>query len=82
MLMQSDDDRLILIAAFRYALGRRTYMPGVVAAEIWHQWLNLTSSDQRLIQGEIKEAKERGYCGDACDVATWDKILRLPVKNE
>ena len=77
MIMNSDDDRLILISAFRYALGRATYMPGVVAAEIKRQWPNLSESDRGLFRREIKEAIDRGMAGMECDVATWEGLLKL-----
>ena len=42
MKIENDDDRLILIAAFRYALGRMTYMPSVVAGVLAQCWADLT----------------------------------------
>ena len=82
MKIGNDDDRLILIAAFRYALGRMTYMPSVVAGFIEQCWRELTEHDQRLIQSEISEAIERGHAGMDFDVATWRRVLKLPVGAE
>lgn len=67
-------DRLIAIAAFRYALGRMTYMPSHVA-----QWLEqhkdkLSDADRALIALEINEAAEHDTLGHECDRAVW---LRL-----
>lgn len=75
MIMNSDDDRLILISAFRYALGRATYMPRVVADEIRRQWPNLSESDRNLFKREIKEAIKAGLAGMDCDVFTWEILL-------
>ena len=60
MKIETDDDRLILIAAFRYALGRCSYMPSVVAGVRAQCWADLTEHDQRLIKRETAEAIERG----------------------
>ena len=79
MKIETDDDRLILIAAFRYALGRMSYMPSVVAGAIEQCWAELTEHDQRLIKREIDEAIERGHAGMDCDIATWRRVLELPV---
>ena len=81
MKIESDDDRLILIAAFRYALGRMSYMPSAVAGVLEQCWSSLTEHDQRLIKREITEAIERGHAGMDCDVATWRGILAIGDKN-
>ena len=77
MKITTDDDRLILIAATRYALGRCTYMPRVVADTLAHCWADLTESDRKLIKRELAEAIERGHAGHECDVATWRGVLAL-----
>ena len=81
MKIETDDDRLILIAAFRYALGRCSYMPSVVAGVITQCWADLTEHDQRLITREITEAIERKHAGMDCDVATWRRVLALGDKK-
>lgn len=77
MKIENDDDRLILIAAFRYALGRMTYMPSVVAGAIESCWPELTGHDRRLFKNEISKAIELGHVGMQCDAATWGRILEL-----
>ena len=81
MKIETDDDRLVLIAACRYALGRMSYMPSVVAGALTQCWVDLTEHDQRLIKREIAEAIERGHAGMSCDVATWRRVLALGDKN-
>ena len=81
MNIETDDDRLILIAAFRYALGRHSYIPSVVAGVLEQCWDDLTGRDQRLIKREIADAIERGHAGMSCDVATWRRVLALGDKN-
>lgn len=81
MKIETDDDRLILIAAFRYALGQCNYMPSVVAGAITQCWPDLTRYNQRLIRREIAEAIERGHAGMSCDVATWRRVLAFGDKD-
>lgn len=81
MKIETDDDRLTLIAAFRYALGRMTYMPSVIASQIESCWNDLTQADRGLFRREIKEAIDRGHAGHPCDVRRWKKILELPFKE-
>lgn len=82
MKLEDDDDRLVLIAAFRYALGRMTYMPGVIAGKIIEQWPNISDSDRRLIHREIGEHIDSGTAGMACDIDTWSRVLDLTVEGE
>ena len=81
MKIETDDDRMILIAAFRYALGQCNYMPSVVAGAITQCWPDLTKYNQRLIKREIAEAIERGHAGTSRNVATWRRVLAIGDKN-
>ncbi|MFA7031919.1 MAG: hypothetical protein WC153_06695 [Candidatus Methanomethylophilaceae archaeon] len=81
MKIETDDDRLVLISAFRYALGRCSYMPSVVAGVLAQCWDDLTEHDQRMIKREIAEAIEQGHAGMDCDVATWRRVLALGDKK-
>ena len=76
MTVRTDDDALILIAAFRYALGRATYIVEHVVAFILHNWDQLGDNDRRLIVREILDAKNKGAVGHDCDWAAWKRILR------
>jgi len=75
MKIENDDDRLLYIAAFRYALGRRTYMPSVIVGKILEAWDEFTEHDKSLFKKEIQEAIERGCAGDECDIQAWRRIL-------
>ena len=78
MILEDDDDRLVLIAAFRYALGRMSYMPSVISNVIIEQWQHLDLNDRALIKREINEAIQMNNAGMWCDVRRWEKILNLP----
>ena len=61
----------ILFFAFRYALGRRTFTPSIVAKEIKNNIKLLPTSDLNNIATEIMEAWAADSLGDECDVKTW-----------
>jgi hypothetical protein len=71
-----DNEDLILICAFRYALGRRTYVVGTVADIIKRNWNKLRDSDKKLICKEILDHKKVfGNLGDSCDERDWMSIV-------
>jgi hypothetical protein len=67
--------RLVLLSAFRYALGRTTYMPGAIVDELRNNWHLLSREDQEQIRNDIASAIERGDAGMDCDVQTWKEVL-------
>lgn len=79
--MPTDDFRLMLVCAFRYALGRQSYITGCLEGWLKRYWPVLSVHDQRLIHREIVDAIARDCAGMDCDVAGWKKILELPVKG-
>lgn len=72
--MKLSEPRLILLFAFRYALGRRTMAPSIVANELKDNWHLLTDFDKEKIKEEIYEHQDLGM---SCDVETWNEILNL-----
>jgi hypothetical protein len=69
-------DRLIAIAAFRYALGRMTYMPEHVGNWLIKNRDALPEHDRKLIIREIDEAERLHGLGMECDVATWKRVRK------
>lgn len=67
----------IIFCAFRYALGRSTYVVSVVVQEIIKEWNNLHSQTKRNIKTEINEAIDNNYIGMDIDEKEWLKILNL-----
>ena len=68
-------DRLITICAFRYALGRMTYVTEHVSSYILDNWDEFSDQDKALFQREIKDAIENNLAGHQCDIDSWKKIL-------
>jgi len=80
--MKFSSDTLILMCAFRYALGRRTYIVDIIANEVKNNWDELPEYMRTLVHKEINEAISGGYIGDDCDRESWEAILNLPKSKE
>lgn len=79
---------LMVVSAFRYCLGRMTYISGVCADWIIARWQDFPPSVQQLIQRELEEAfkcdnEERAMgekyrtLGWDCDRKEWGKVRAL-----
>jgi len=75
-------DDIVLVCAFRYALGRRSYITGWISDEIIRCWDELSIKFQMIIQKEIEEAIKDEYAGEHIDVLSWKRILDLKIKEE
>lgn len=78
MFTDNDDTdyAVILLCAFRYALGRRTYVVDTVVKEIHNAWVDLGEGDKELIVREILDYKARfGTIGDSFDEDAWMSIV-------
>ena len=69
-------DQSIVICAFRYALGRRSYMPSLVADWIKEHWSQIDATNRELIAREIEQALERGEAGDRMDEDVWRALSK------
>jgi hypothetical protein len=69
------DYELILLAAFRYALGRKTYMVSAVVDYFLDEWESIDTKLIIQIQKEIKQAIDSGNAGMDMDVEQWEKLL-------
>lgn len=72
------NETIILFSAFRYALGRSTYVVRTVADEIHRRWGELSDNDKRIFVTEIldreKEFGEKAL-GMKCDREDWMSIV-------
>ena len=69
---------ILLFCAFRYALGRQTYVVSTVADIIKANWDHMPQSRRNLFRKEIEEAIEKGYAGSVnIDVPEWLSILHM-----
>lgn len=76
-------DPVIVSCAVRYALGRSTYMPGLVADEVRRNWRSL-GEQQSVIRGDVAEwlrsiddhsAAGRAVWHARVDIEVWRNLL-------
>ena len=65
----------IVFFAFRYALGRRTAAPSLVADFIIHHWMQFADNTKKQMADEVMTAINRNQAGADCDIEQW---LRIP----
>lgn len=68
---------ILLFCAFRYALGRRTYVVGTLADIIKSNWEHMPKTRREMFKKEIREAIKADMGGDKCDIEEWERIIRL-----
>jgi len=84
----SGHDHLMVIAAFRYCLGRMTYIVGDCASWLIKIWPYLSVQTQNIIKRDLEEAftrddedREAGRdykaLGHDCDRAEWSRVRKL-----
>ena len=67
------DLELVYLCALRYALGRKTYITGVVSDFLKLEVKALSDKCKKQMIREIKEAKDLGH---TCDKKSWTKLLK------
>ena len=88
VLIDNQDLDLIFVAAFRYALGRRTYMVLTVADFIKTNIALVPQNIINLMIREITEAEQNHNdglykaLGDDCDVETWLSLREFLIKYQ
>ena len=74
---------LTLGCAFRYALGRRTYVVSHVVDEILNNWEELSKSfKERTVKEILEYKKDYKTLGDICDETDWMKIVNKVKEDE
>jgi hypothetical protein len=73
---------ILLFSAFRYALGRRTYVVGAICEIIRANWDHMPESRKAMFKKEIREAISTDCAGSkTIDVPEWERILTLDGGN-
>ena len=72
--IKNSDLRLLMIATFRYSLGRRTYMPSFITDLIIKNKKIFNEKDWKEF---INETNDTNDLGDPCDIQTWNKLLHF-----
>lgn len=80
-IIAKQDQREMLIYAFRYALGRQSYAVQTVGDCIKSALIHMADSDKGLYEREIEFAIARGRAGSEMDVAQWRSVLSAIKKS-
>lgn len=75
MTVRVEVDPVLLVYAFRYALGRQTGAPHDVAQALIEHSDVLNDHDRDQIADEIIDAMTRGRAGGQPDVSAWWRVL-------
>lgn len=70
-----NDHRLITLCAFRYGLGRKTYIVSQLIDWILHKWEEIPDDVRGLMVLEVNRALEKDAAGDECDRQMWKMFL-------
>lgn len=76
MKLETQDDQLMAMAAFRYCLGRRSYIVGSCIEWLRATWSQIGSNTQGVILRDIVEAIIDKYAGDPIDVGAWSALAK------
>jgi hypothetical protein len=69
---------ILLFCAFRYALGRQTYVVGSICEIMRANWNNMPKSRREMFKKEIREAIKENRAGhEKIDVPEWQSILDM-----
>lgn len=71
------NDDIVLFCAFRYALGRMTYVVGSVCDKLISEYHNLSESTRCQYAREIEEAEREDRLGMEVDKTDWLKVKHL-----
>jgi len=74
-------ERLIAICAFRYALGRRTLVTGMLVDFICLNRKVFNDYDRNQMIEDITRDIRLGLAGDACDVAEWERARAALIEG-
>jgi len=66
----------IIFYAFRYCLGRKTYVVSDMVEFLQENWNELSQKTKMMIQGEIKTAIKEDNFGMEIDKKEWENLLK------
>ena len=70
------NDQLMVMAAHRYCLGRRSYIVESCIQSLHDIWIQLTLDTQEVILRDTEKAISRNEAGDNIDVHLWQQFIR------
>jgi len=72
---------IMVTAAHRYCLGRRTYIVSICVDWLKSNWEKIEPETKKRIVSETHEAIDKECAGDACDVDAWKTLIDFANKE-
>lgn len=66
---------LMVLAAFRYCMGRTSYIVGSCVDWLIAYWKEIDANTKKIILEETVESLNKGHAGDRCDVEQWKRLV-------
>lgn len=82
MNYDKDNDRLMLICALRYSLGRKTYITSVAVDWVKEYHHLMSNRDKELFIKDIDYHIETDSAGDSVDIDNWLAIKDFLMKSK
>ena len=79
--VRNDEFGDLMVCAFRYALGRKSYITSAIADLILKYYLLLDDNDCEVIKRDIKRAFETNNYGMEMDKEVWQEVLNKLEKK-
>lgn len=76
--MSDVNQDILMFCAFRYALGRQSYVVGSIVDIMKANWSGFGIHRRAMYKNEIRDAIKRNRCGSKYDIDEWKKLLALP----
>lgn len=73
--IQPDEFGDLILCAFRYALGRKTYITSTISELIIKYKDNIDENDKEVITRDIRRSFETNNYGMEMDKEIWEKVL-------
>jgi hypothetical protein len=73
--VKTDDGQLMITAAHRYCLGRRTYISSACVDWLKACWPELNKITKQTTIRDTRETLKNNRAGDCCDVEMWKDFL-------
>lgn len=73
---------LMVLAAFRYCLGRRTYIVSSCVDWLIKYWDAIDQNTKNIILKETQEAIEKEWAGDKCDERNWKQLMKHAIQKK
>jgi len=77
-VIANSDFKSLMLATFRYSLGRRTYMPSFIVDLIIKNAKRFHKLNWKQFLGEINEVDD---LGDSYDIQTWNTLIYFCEKK-